>query len=206
MATVVSILPIELGPDVLMKPGLRPGMFTIPACKDWEKDFVFIKVPMCEHSYLPPLADKAITIPVLDTEVARAIVEDYINSCLSIAQDSRPGLFWFAENLNKEQIKTQKVKELAEARGLQKQWFIHLVELADRDYSKTGHAMSVSDTQKLAATHLNLQRPWNVTLASLDTRCPVCQQMVRPDAIVCQSCRAVLKPEEYKKFQFAGGA
>lgn len=201
VASVISILPIEIRDS---KPNLYPGNFIIPA-GSVEKPGI---LTVGNSRFYVPMAFGAAPLAVQSycTEVAKSIVTDWVGAMLSVDAESRPGIF-VAEGQFKttDEVRAKLATELVKAQIAQRQWFIRLVNLADHEFSKHHQAESISDLQKVAGRELNLRdKPWMMTVDQLSVNnCPACYHPVNVSAVICGSCRYVLKPEVYKNMTFA---
>jgi hypothetical protein len=139
-------------------------------------------------------------------EVAKSIVNDYVNALLGVNSDCRPGI-WVEEQVFRDSTDAAKklINEIAARNVAQQKWFFSLVNLADAEFGKHHQAQSISDLQKLAASQLNLKdRPWMLSLDQLSiNNCPMCYNPVNVSAIICGTCRYVLKPDQYHPEKFA---
>ena len=201
-ATIVSLLPIELHE---IKPGTYPGDFRIPAAK--EGDFEILPIGDSVY-YVQFVLDNRPPLKMTDTaeKTAESIVNDYITTVLGLGPDAKPGLFWVPEHLDKKALAVKYATQLATARAQQVKWFTNLVRIADDEWVKSGKMhRSISSLQRSASKFLGLEREWYIepTTELGPIHCPACRTIVHPLAIVCEKCRAVLKPDEYKKLTFA---
>lgn len=200
-ATVVSLLPISIEAE---KPMLTPGNFLIPPAE--KGDFNILHIGHASHPVYLDSERGSIRVPVVSEEVAQSIVYDAIISRPYGLESgvAEPGLFWVPGHLSKEQIKKQHADKLESAQKKQRQWFLNLVGEADGWWNQYHNHKMISDLHRKAAKYLNLEREWNIegTVES-STDCPACTKIIPIRAVVCPHCRVILKPEEYKKLQFA---
>lgn len=202
-ATVVSIVPFPINED---KPGMSPGNFQVAAAGEGEIKTLLVK--KCKHGVYLDENRPTLIVPTAPEEVAEAICFDYKKGQLGIQiGTAEPGLFWVPGDYDGKEalIRAEFAKELREAERLQEAWFKALVAQADDSWAKFRMRGIISVPQRIAAQRLKLQREWlldDEVVASL-SECPVCFAKVHPKAIVCRECDAVLRPEEYKKVQFA---
>lgn len=208
--TVISIAPFEIR---AYKPGIYPGNFYIPQSEN--------NVPSClivgESIYYLYVGDshgdtgthrENIRMRQKSDEIAKSIVDDELSAQL-LKDRGSPGLFWVYGEYNTAKAQKELITEITQAKVSQLRWFKELVTLADDDYIKSGKmSRSVSDIQRIAARTLGLEREWIMEISSLPpvktSKCPICRKLIESDAIMCGYCKLVLKPEEYKKYQFAG--
>jgi hypothetical protein len=113
--TVISLVPFSW---TEYKPGLIPGLFTIPASDS--------KIPVClvvgEAKHNVYIDENRGSLPVRDAsdEVARSIVEDFRDSQLGISEGCSPGVFWVAGTWTPEKVMNELKAELLVASLSQK--------------------------------------------------------------------------------------
>ena len=196
VATVVSVVPFDIEERYT---GMRPNVFRIPAAKPNEIEILVIPDGF-NLKYID--ADRGtIEIPKDGMEIARSLIHDYTLSHVLATDKMCPGMFVIAGEYTKKVIEDKFATQIKAARERQEAWFKLLVKEADDTWRKFGQHKMITDTARKAATLLNLRRDW-VDPTSMHL-CPVCQEQVSSLAIVCKTCNAVLKPEEYSKIQFA---
>jgi hypothetical protein len=200
VATVFSLLPVPL---LEKKPGLYPSEFRIPATTE-RGDFNVLLVEEGIH-YVPQLEHPAYRASTPAGEIARSIVQDYKEGSLGLDEDAEPGLFWTYGVYSKELAKIELRVELHEAVVKQSRWFVNLVRIADVEWAQhPGNHNVITVLMRHAATALGLEKEWLVNPDNLAlVYCPVCRNNVSPKAVVCGSCHAILRPEDYKKYEFA---
>ena len=201
-ATVVSFLPWKVEAT---KPGVIPDTYTIPAAVG-----KFPGVLVVENAASPLYLDGdrgSIRQPILCTELAQAIVNDYNSAFLGVDIDTHPALFWVEGGWNASEI-TEKFKaECEKAKKSQNQWFLRLIKLADDDWAKFHQHKMITDVQRFAAKTLGLNREWAVEPEPVTMiKCPACTTLLEDTAIVCKNCKVILKAEEAKRLGlvFAG--
>lgn len=198
-ATVVSIYPFELKE---LKPGLNPGFFQIPACNSYDEPVLFTVGPSMYHVYLGEKRNFPVEVEAI--KIAQSIVNDIVNSHLESDDESHAGLLAIDGEINGQILKTKYKDHLQELKNCQTRWFRKLVVMADNDWEKYHTHVSISDLQRKAVSMLNLERPYmDVIKSDVPKLCPVCQDLIPVNAIVCKSCKAVLDVDKYKEFQFA---
>jgi len=204
-ATVISMVPFEINE---FKPGMTPGNFHLDMAP--VDGFTTLLVKKCRHGVYLDENRPVLIVPTAPEEVAEAICFDYKKGQMGLKlEEAEPALFWvpgdFTDPSTHAQLKSQFAADFREAAEKQIRWFKVLVEQADDSWSKFHLRGIISLPQKIAAQRLKLNREWllegEVELAL--SECPVCFQKVHPKAILCRGCNNVLKPEEYKKHQFA---
>jgi hypothetical protein len=197
-ATIVSLFPFDINE---IKPGVYPGHFHLEPCLD-------VKKPSILHindaiSYLfDGLTGKSMPINQPVEVMAKSVVDDFRNSFLTIGPDSGPGIFWVEGHHSVADIVKLFSDDIRKAELRQYKWFEALVRLADDDFAKYGQHRAVSDLQRYAADYLHLDRVWKRKLEEQRmTNCPACRSTIPEDALVCASCRTIIRPQEYE----AGG-
>lgn len=201
--TVVSYVPFLIREE---KPGLIPGRFLIEP-SDTKEPKLLVLERSIHYVYLD---ENRGSLQVRDPadEVARSIVEDFNNSQLGISDGVHPALFWVPGSHTVKSIQETFPQDVTRVKVAQMKWLTAICRIADNDWNKYHQHNVVSDFQREAA-HLIGWRPeeheWmNKVAASVQSsNCPACNQLVTPTMVICTNCRCVLKPEDYKKLQFA---
>jgi hypothetical protein len=210
ISTIISLLPVHVSER---KPGLIPGFFEIPPVKNPHEDVEILQVRRARFAVYIDENRPALIVPEPSDRVCASIVRDYKVAMPGYSADvSEPGLFWVPGDYSAEAIKKQFNPQLINARKLQDQWFIKLVELADDDWQQYHSRRMVSGLQRKACEMLGLTRDWNIVIdlerqLDLDmTPCKFCRGPVHRDAIVCQHCTGVLNVERYQKEFVSAGS
>lgn len=201
-STLVSIVPF---PIVEFKPGIYPGFFEIPPCKSEIPEILVIS----DSVYHVEIDEnRTITVKCPSEDIAKSIVDDYIvsNLAYSVDEDAAPGFMYKSGEFDLPTVMIKFSGEINELKKRQLRWFGKLVEMADDDWERSRQHKFISDMQRHAAKALKLDRPWLIvpqpnTLTIL--KCPACQSIIPPEAIVCANCRCILNMEKYKTLQFA---
>lgn len=196
-ATVVSIVPYEVKRSF---PGVFPGYYAVPASLDGQPTTLEVKDAT---SYMYVLDGKGVNLLSPGSELANSICNDFISSQLAKLDDAHPGIFWVEGKVAATDVKTKFKSELERAEFVQRNWFKHLVQMADDDWQRYHQYKTIADIQRHAARTLQLERDWIDVMEENRINCPVCTTELRKAAIVCPSCRAILDKEKYKQFQFA---
>lgn len=196
-STIVSLIPFDINEQ---KP-TYPGNFFIPGAK--EDDFETLVVgDVLAFKYIDEFrgTDK---INIDSADLARAIIDDFVNSQLAIrtGEGIAPGIFFIPGEHSKIEIKTKFKEELLESKKKQTKWFEVLVKMADDDWEKTRQHRVISGIQRYAARYLNLDRIWLIEPKM--TKCVACRSTVEAEAVICPTCKAILKPGQYKSLEFA---
>lgn len=200
-STVFSIVPFVVGPE--FKPGLYPGVFTIPACTD-EMIPSRLVVGVSSHlMYIPDQSPVRIITP--SYQVANSIVRDYLDGQLFTAPDAYPGVCWIQGDVSTADFVEKNTVAHERIRRVQRNWFLNLVKKTSDDWNKFHSYRVVSGPARIAARLLNLDPEWlkDEEIALVQMRCPACGMMNDPNNAVCAHCRCVLNAEKFKKLVFA---
>lgn len=200
ICTVVSIIPFELRE---FKPGVYPGNFNIPACLNEEEPVMFY---VGSSVHVMQIGNKApITIETPSFRIAKSLVDDYMDGQLWLDEECRPGLTWLQGRVELDVFIDRHTATHKELLTSQRNWALEIIKHTDDDYKRYRTHKVVSDQARYFAKKLGLDTEWmhEETLGLNDVRCPACHTPVDQKAIVCSACRCILKPEEYKKLQFA---
>ena len=199
-ATIVSVFPKEIDE---IKPTIFPRRFIIPAAADKEFSLLVLEGASVFRAStidrMPPTE-----IPINALELARSIVDDYLNSTWLSSRGARcPGIFYIPGEYNNKTIfkyihsdgRTFD-KMLIDYREIQKKWFVEVMNAADEFWARTnGNPRSIPEDARVAATILGLEntKPWmsNVVQSELDN-CPSCGEMINTLYPVCRYCHAVI--------------
>lgn len=196
--TVVSLLPYDI---METKPHMIPFTFHIPAANP-KVGFSVTHVEEGLHFIPNPFDEKnnyrQVTPP---SEMARGIVDDYINALIATDEGAGPGLFWVEGRMEPEEIIQFHKDKLAEAKVRQDNWFRNLVLMADADWQKNKNILAVSDLQRHAARYLNLKKEWIDPIPTVENTCPYCKSVIDPTSIKCFNCKEVVNVEAYKAMQ-----
>lgn len=202
--TVVSIVPFAIKE---MKPGLSPNIYEIEAAS--EEDPQVLHIGTGSHNVYINEDQGSLNVRDTSTEIARSVVEDFCTSQLEYGEGTGPGLFWVIGKLTVDDIRRECKAELLQAKIRQRRWFTKLVEIADRDWEQYHKPNVISGFQRLAAKILKVdptRHTWlepNVHTGIDLVNCKACTSPIRPEAIICPVCRAVLNPVKFKELQFA---
>lgn len=201
--TVASYFPFVIREE---KPGLIPGRFLIPASDTKEPELLVLERSI-HYVYLDETRGSLQVRDPAD-EVARSIVEDFNNAQLGISEGCHPGLFWVPGAHTVESLKKEFSSRITAVKIAQMKWFTAICRIADDDWNKYHQHNVVSDFQRTAANLIGWkpeEHEWMNKRAIVEnsSRCPACQTLVSPELVICTTCKCILKPEEYKKLQFA---
>lgn len=204
--TVVSLLPWSPPPEE--KPHLLPSTFRIPAA-DPKTGIGVIHVGEAVYFQPNPFDDRNTRVPVSPNEVARSIVDDYINGQMALDEDTCPGVFWVEGELTEADVIKFFKRRIEEYKVKQTNWFKALVNMADADFTKNKNRMAISDIQREAARAIGYKADWvDFNVSAMDMKqCPFCKSTISVDAIKCPVCSEVVDATAYKQLQKTmGGA
>jgi hypothetical protein len=198
-ASIVSVFPHEFREN---KPGLHPGNFHILAAESLDDPSITIINPSRYNIYLGENRNFSVDVPAY--EVAKSLVADLVGSMVEYDIDAHAGLIAVDGILTSITLKTKFNEQLTLLKSVQERWFRKLVDLADKDWSRTKSPMAVSDLQRTACKLLGLSKEWSETSeARTVIECIACRSLIPSDSIICKNCKTVLNPEAYKRFQTA---
>lgn len=155
-------------------------------------------------------------IGIPSSEVARAFVQDFISGLPEyVPEVASPGLFYCYGEYDKKTILKYVSPEgvefkdlLAKARERQKQWFLRIIQMSDKDWARTnGNPRSVGDTARMAAEKLGITgKAWMQDFVAIQkSPCKACGTFIDPIYPVCPNCKTVVNVEKFKELglQFA---
>ena len=190
VSTVVSILPKKIEEK---KVTLQPGIFQIEA-GTFENPAILV---VGTASWWKDVGENQPLLEITHSSVvvAKSIVDDYCNGIVGCDMaDHMPGLFWLPGKWDAEKIKKERAGDLNIANIKQRNWFAHLVRLADAMWSRSnGNSVSIDDTMKLAARQLNMMnKDWLRDSQTMElVRCVACGYLKNPAYPVCSNCKAI---------------
>jgi hypothetical protein len=201
-ATVVSLVPFVIDE---MKPGMQPSKFRIEAAP--LGGMITLLIHKCQHGVYLDEHRPVLVVPTAPEEVAEAICLDYKKGQLGLVMgEAEPGLFWVPGDYDGkyDQIKSVFAADYSEAEKKQYLWFRNIVAKADDAWNKFHQRGMISAMERLAATHLKLERDWllDAEITRGFSECPSCFEKVNPKAIICRHCGFVINEEEHKKRKF----
>lgn len=198
MFTVISIFPQPIRET---KPGQHPSEYNIPRCKDYDDPQIIYVDDAIDFHHVA--GDQiSVKVPIFGKVVAESLVKDFQAAMILSDENVYPGLMYVEGKLGKEEVK--KLETFDKLKKTQDEWALRLIQQADDDWAKTRQHKMITELQKHFCRRLGLKREWNVDIADAKTfACPACLELVSSKAIICRSCKNVLKPEEYKKLEFA---
>jgi hypothetical protein len=204
ISTIVSILPFG---TVETKPGLYPGYFKIPECKDDSKP-VLMHISSCIHLVHMPDDRPPMQVLTPSWEVCRSIVDDYMDGQLNISEDAKPGItFAKSAKLTQADMITKHKNVLDILKVQQRNHFQLVVRTADDDWAHYHSHKVISDYQRFAARALGLhvKKEWaqNISPETMANTCPSCGTPVANGVAICGLCRCIVDPEKFKELKFA---
>ena len=137
-------------------------------------------------------------------ELADSVVRDFTTSSIEYSDVGAPGLFWVPGEFD---VDNQEHKDrIKSAYVSQEKWFERLVSLADADWSRLQDPRHVSDLQRFAARHFNLDRDWAIEPSKDTIVCDMCATSVKAYAVLCPNCGYVLNEEKFEanRHRFSG--
>jgi len=198
--TIVSLIPFQIDEE---KPGLVPKTYRIPPCVGGIPQVLHVTTA---RSYIQ-LDDErpAIVSRTPASDLARAIVRDYIDGQMCVSEDCLPGLGWLPGKLSATEILTKHVDFITKLREQNRRWFAALVRVADDDWNRYHSHKAISDFQRSACNSLSLTREWNVDVVEISkmVTCPSCGSSAKPEAATCGFCRCVLDEAKFEKLKYA---
>jgi hypothetical protein len=186
-STIFSIAPFG-GEE--FKPGLYPGRFLIPPCKD-DREPVRLVVGASEHLVSIAGRKQPLRVVTPSMEVANSVVTDYLDGQLFSAHDAKPGLCWLQGDVSVANF-IKDHKALYDALlNQQRKWFVNIVKHTQDDWNKYHHSRVVSDQARFAVRVLGLDTPEWMTVDSMGSapaKCPACGETVNPEVAWCPNC------------------
>jgi hypothetical protein len=195
--TIVSIYPAEI---IETKPTISPGVFHIPA-GSYDNPAVVIVGPSSWWREID-LDQPLLEIPVSSVQVADSVIKDYCNGILGCDMaGAMPGLFYVPGSFTVVDIRKSYKHELDAALARQRNWYSALVKLADALWARSnGNPLAISDSMRLAAREMNLQKDWMKDFKMVETvRCKACGGLLNPMYPVCPTCKAINDPAKAKE-------
>lgn len=201
VVTVCSIAPFPLSEK---KPGLYPGEFIIPACKDMFEDVEVLTIEECRFYVYLDLERGSFPVRASAEQVAVSIINDYINAQIAVSDGCYPGLFLVPGRATKKQVLDGNL--IQEARNVQMRWYESLVKLADDDWSRYHQHRVITDIERHAAKAMNLEREWIISIPEHirnadQVVCLVCRSQLEPETILCPQCNFIINPEAFEKIK-----
>lgn len=193
MVTFVSLMPRPISEEM---PHIIPSQFNLDAAKDKDFEILYINNAV-DNVYAGD--GKHIQRPVFASEVAENLKNMVCNSQLCIGDNASPGVFWVEGELTKEEVTKKCLKQLANARMRQMNWYRNLLNDADDVWSKFHQHRMISGLHRFAATALNKNREWAESFDDVEAvDCPACgTELPNPNVTICATCHTIIKPKEH---------
>jgi hypothetical protein len=199
-STVISLVPIDINEE---KPGLFPGRYKIPA-SDMRIPSI-LHVSHAKHFVYLDESRGSLGVPSPSDQVAKSIVDDWIESQLGIDEDSRPALFWVPDELSKDMVIEKFKVEIAKRLLSQRRWFLNLAMLADNDWTNYHKHNVISAFQRKCADIIGwnpIDHEWMAPMTTMEsTPCPFCGNQVPKGFSRCGNCKEVINPRLEKEIQ-----
>lgn len=200
-STVFSIVPFFIHE---FKPGIYPGDFKIAPCMD---DRSPERLVVSESQHLMTIGGRREPIRIMQAshQIARSIVEDFLNAQLWAIPGCCPGICWVNGDISVNDF-TVKNKDIYDRiKADQKNWFIRLIKETDNDWTKYRNHRVISEHAKFGARALGLKPEWmqSEEIALNFNNCPACNVMNDPKNAICSNCKCVLNESKYKTLAFA---
>lgn len=188
VCTVLSICPFE---TVEIKP-INGGYFKIPAAE--KDDFVLLTIKDSSYIQRLPATDHNIVIPVASHLIAKALVDDFVNTVIESSDEAGPGMMWLEGNISRAEILTKHKEQLDRLKLRQLQWFKNLCKKGDDDWNQYHKIGLISGHQRYAADYLGYKAPWVVEYHTNEGMmdCPACYSKIDSRAAICMHCSAII--------------
>ena len=198
-STVISLVPFEIKAH---KPGLFPPHFYIEASD--MKTPKLLHVGTCSHFLYLDETRGSVRVPDPSDIVARAIVDDWVNSQLSIDDEARPALFYVPEKLSLEQVEQKFRLDIMRFLLKQKKWFLNISMLADNDWNRYKQHNVISDFQRKCADYISWnpqEHAWMNPLTTMSSNaCPFCGISVANGLSICSNGH-IVNPKLHKEIE-----
>jgi hypothetical protein len=197
-STIFSIVPFAMKEH---KPGVLPGYFEIDACRnDTEPQRIVVGPSL----WIVTVARQTVRISQPSHEIARSIVQDFLDGQLFIDEDARPGICWLQGNIKTEDfVKRPEFKIIRES---QRKWYILIVKKTEEDWLRYHNYKVVTDQARFAVRALGLETPEWMSIEEVGlkfSKCPACSTMNDPANAICSNCSCVLDKTKFDKLAFA---
>jgi hypothetical protein len=188
VCTVLSICPFE---TVEIKP-INGGYFRIPAAE--KDDFILLTIKDSSYIQRLPATDHNIVIPVASNLIAKALVDDFVNTVIEASDEAGPGMMWFEGEVSKGEVLLKHGEALKRLQARQLQWFKNLCKKGDDDWNQYHKIGLISGHQRYAAEYLGYKAPWVVEYHANEglIDCPACYSKIDARAAICLHCSAII--------------
>ncbi len=196
-ATIVTLLPYGFPREMT---GHNPNWYEFPAAKNNDFECVVIGD---STSWVYILDGKSIQRRHLAYDIAKELIDTYVEAVQYKGEDAFPGLFYVEGEHDKASILKNFAPELEKARRQQNKWFLNLIYQADDVWKKHRLHREISTPMKLAAEAMNQKREWllDSVLDNSFQECPACGSTIKALISICPICKVQLKENN---FTFAG--
>ncbi len=198
-STVISLVPFEIRAH---KPGLYPPHFLIEASD--MKVPKLLNIGTASHFLYLDETRGSVRVPDPSDVVARAIVEDYVNSQLAIDDEASPALFWVPERITVEEAQNKFKIEIVRYLLRQKKWFLNVAMLADNDWSRYHQHNVISSFQRKCADFIgwnSTEHEWMSPQTTMrSSSCPFCGILVPEGLPICSNGH-VVNPKLHKEVE-----
>ena len=202
--TLISLYPLPIRES---KPGLIPGYYELEAGSLSEPQMLEVGPAVYHHYVGRGAGDNGgdfVVKEIMPGELAEAIVHDFTSSSVEYNDTCSPALFWVEGLFD---VSKEEHREAAKsAYKKQEKWFEKLINLADTDWSRLQDPRQISDIQRLAAKHFDLDRNWAVEPSKDFINCEMCATPVKAHAVICPQCGYILDKKRYDPANFVGSA
>lgn len=202
--TVASFVPFDIAVDM---PGLFPGRYRIPASDT--KIPTTIKIETAVHFVYMNESQGSLQVKNPPDVVARAIVEDYVNSQLALNETSGPALFWLTGDVEVSDILTKHKTMITKLKERQRNWFLNIVRMTDDDWRKYQRHTVISNFNRTIGSLMTLnpeEHPWMQQIKTLEDAykpCQFCMSNISKEASVCSVCGHVVDVKRHKELESA---
>jgi len=192
-SSVISLAKTPIREEI---PGMQGGIYEIPACEN-NKPYILI---IEDSFYFKPDIDGHQDMVIVPSyQIAMSVVQMHLSSQLAFKLGQHPALFAVPHVVVREDDLKNYKDKIAEMLAAQKAWFIALVRMGDDDWQVSHRHNMISDTQRMAARELGLERPWLETFSTIEelqeTKCPFCGTgLLNVDAPICPTCGKIHNP------------
>lgn len=198
-STVVSFIPFEI---VAHKPGLYPPHYKVNPSD--MKTPELLHVGTAFHFIYLDETRGYLRVSNPSDIVARAIVDDYVTSQISVDDESRPALFWVPEKVGVKEVQERFKLEIAKALQSQKKWFTNVCMLADNDWNRYHQHNVISSFQRKCAEIIGWspeQHEWMAPMTTFEgLTCPFCGISVSKNLPMCPNGH-VVNPKLHKEIE-----
>ena len=199
--TIGSVYPLPLRID---KPNITPGRYNFKAASEDNISFVYLRddVNPLPHTHIYGGQDQGYIqkeIPL--TELAHAIVQDFLVSCMYARADAHPGLFHVSGEFSLDSAENREV--LKRTIVAQDGYFREVIKEADRTWAQLPDPTQIDELHRMAAKYHGVTREWSIEPGLSTKACEGCGTVVRSFAVICPQCSWILRPDQFDPSKFA---